>query len=364
MGGLDAGDVASRLATEALSEGAPRIASIRAEIEAEGRPGVKLALSDLLGELAQSANDAIWERAGRRKGRMGATLTAAVIAGRALFLGHTGDSRAYLVRGGRPYLLTRDTTVAAMRLREGKITREQYATSPYRNALASALGIAATVDLEFQEIGLSDGDVVVLCSDGVWEHLDDAALARAVVEPPARAAKALVDLAYAAGSDDNLTAVVVRYLGERRPASTASLRDIPLFSAFDEAALRRVAPFLQERSVEPGQVVVREGEPGDELMVLMEGALQVSRRGVALTALTPPQSFGEIALARAGPRAATVTATAPSRVLVMHRDHLNALIQRQPALGAQLVVQLMRQLAEWLVEMTDKVTADREPAEP
>lgn len=367
MGGLDAGDVASQLAIDTLRDGGGEVDTLRAAIAREGRPSDKIALSDRMGALAQAANEAIWDYSQERRGRMGATLTAAVVAGEALFLAHTGDSRAYLVRGGRTHLLTSDTTVAAVRLRAGKITADQYQSSPYRNALADALGITATVRMEFQEVALTDGDVLVLCSDGVWEVLGEAAIAAAGLPDPRQAARALVDSAFDAGSDDNLTAVVVRFRSPleldkepeaARPARPVQLTGVPLFADLDDAELRRLAPFLQERSYRTGQVVVSEGDPGEELLVLLEGSLEVSRRGVSLTRIGVGQSFGEIALARSGPRMATITAIEGSRVLAMHRTQLNDLIERQPALGARLVVRLMRQLADWLVELTDRVTEE------
>jgi len=367
MGGLDAGDVASQLAVSTLEAAGDRVGTLQAAITRQGHPEDKIALSDLMGTLAQSANEAIWDYSREHRGRMGATLTAAVVAGEALFLAHTGDSRAYLVRAGRAQLLTSDTTVAAVRLRAGKITEEQYRSSPYRNALANALGITATVRMEFQEVALADGDVLVICSDGVWEVLGEAAFAAAGLPAPAQAARALVDSAFDAGSDDNLTAVVVRFRAPldlesqpeaARPARAVQLSGVPLFEHMNEAERRRLAPFLQERSYRTGQVVVSEGDPGEELLVLLEGDLAVSRQGVSLTTIAPGQSFGEIALARSGPRMATITASSPSRVLAMHRDQLNELIERQPALGARLVVHLMRQLADWLVELTDRVVVE------
>jgi serine/threonine protein phosphatase PrpC len=358
MGGLEAGEVASALAVETLRAAASEIAALRAGIAGDPSPEAKLALADKVEALAQSANEAIWEQARTRRSRMGATLSAVVVAGQAAFVAHTGDSRAYLVRDDEVYLLTTDTTVAAMRLRAGRITPDQYERSPYRNALYEALGLAPTVQIEFQEVGLNDGDVLVLCSDGVWEYLPGGALVRAAAMDPEEAAHRLVEQAFEGGSDDNITAVVVRYRDDRQRSDPAvMLRKIPLFSALDPPELRRLAPFLRERRFAPGEVIIQEGEEGHELLVLVEGQVVVSRRGVTLTRLEPPQSFGEIALDRACPRMATVTAVQQVRVLAMHRDQLNDLILRQPALGAHVVVHLMRQLADWLVELTDKVTA-------
>lgn len=363
MGGLDAGDVSSALARASLEQGAAGLGRRAAALADPPLPAEKLELADMLASLAQRANDAILEEAASRHGRMGATWTAMVVSGQTAFISHVGDTRAYRVRGGVVEQLTEDTSVAAIRLRLGRMTPEAYATSPLRSVLHEALGLVTVVEPEFVTPTLAPGDVVVLCSDGVWGHLDDATLARLAALPdPAAAANALVSTAWDQGSDDNLTAVVVRCVeGERRPTVEEALQSLPLFEHFSPQERARIAPFLQVATHAPGETVCAEGDPGDSLYILLEGECAVTRRGRHLTTLQAPLQFGEIALVRGTLRSATVRARAPVRLLVLHRDPINSLLQRQPRLGAGLMMRLCRTLADRVVELTEQLASPEAP---
>jgi PPM family protein phosphatase len=364
MGGLDAGDVASGFALSSLEEGAAKLGWRAASMAVNATPSDKLALADLLSGLAQRANDAILEEAASRHGRMGATLTSMVVAGQTAFISHVGDTRAYRVRGGVVEQLTEDTSVAAIRLRLGRMTPEEYETSPLRSVLHEALGLVTIVEPEFITPTLGPGDVVVLCTDGVWGHLDTETLARLASDPdPAAAANALVSTAYDQGSDDNLTAVVVRCVeGEQRSTVEDALASIPLFQHFSPRERSRLAPFLEVAPHDPGATLCGEGDPGDSIYILLEGECEVSRRGRRLTTLKAPLQFGEIALVRGTPRTATVRALTHVRLLILHRDPINSLLQRQPRLGAGLMMQLCRTLADRVVDLTEQLAAPRLPA--
>lgn len=361
MGGLDAGEVASGLAVSSVKEAAPKLAWRAASMAVNSSPSEKLALADQLEALAQRANDAILEEASARSGRMGATLTSLVVAGQTAFISHIGDTRAYRIRGGEVEQLTEDTSVAAIRLRLGRMTPEEYETSPLRSVLHEALGLVTIVEPEFVTPTLVPGDVVLLCTDGVWGHLDDATLARLASGPdPAAAASALVSSAYDAGSDDNLTAVVVRCVeGEAQTTIEDALAEIPLFTHFSSRERSRLAPFLEVATHEPGETICAEGDPGDSIFILLEGSCEVSRRGRRLTMLDAPLQFGEIALVRGTPRTATVRAATTVRLLILHRDPINSLLQRRPRLGAGLMMQLCRTLADRVVDLTEQLAAPR-----
>jgi serine/threonine protein phosphatase PrpC len=217
MGGHASGEVASRIAVEEMSEffrttGRDDEATwpfkmdpARAYDENRLLTGVKL------------ANVRIFERAAtdtRLKG-MGTTIVAAHVpkGGRTLLVGHVGDSRAYLFRKGALRQLTEDHSLLNDYRKSRALTAEEIAAFPHKNVIVRALGMKDTVEVDVVREELEDGDVVLLCSDGLSGMVPDARLAelvRANAGDLRHAGQALVDAANEAGGADNVTCVLVQ----------------------------------------------------------------------------------------------------------------------------------------------------------
>lgn len=145
---------------------------------------------------------------------MGTTMTVAYSAGTHLFLAHVGDSRAYLYRGGALQQLTRDHTSAQMLADAGIIAREGKFTDRLRHVLTNVLGATkAPASVEVHRLRLEDGDRILLCTDGLTEMVDDAAISEILERTvqSEQACRSLVDLALEKGGHDNVTAVMARY---------------------------------------------------------------------------------------------------------------------------------------------------------
>lgn len=145
---------------------------------------------------------------------MGTTLTVAYTTGRALFVVHVGDSRAYLHRRGRLEQLTRDHTLAQERIDAGEIEPESPEARRIGHILTNSLGAGwDSIEVDVVHRRLEDGDRVLLCTDGLTDLVGDDVVARALDAHPApqAACRALVDLALDRGGGDNVTAVVGRY---------------------------------------------------------------------------------------------------------------------------------------------------------
>jgi len=165
---------------------------------------------------------------------MGTTCTVVVVRDDCAWLGHVGDSRAYLVRNGEIHQMSEDHSLVASLVRDGAMTPEEAATSPERNVILRALGTQATVEPQIWDEGLPLrlGDVLVLCSDGLSDLIDDATIAATVSQyPPSEACQALVDAALAAGGHDNvsvgifaITAEPPQASAEDRPTRTTDVR--------------------------------------------------------------------------------------------------------------------------------------------
>jgi len=145
---------------------------------------------------------------------MGTTMTLTYSIGYDLFLSHAGDSRAYLCRDGSLRQLTRDHTRVQELVDAGVMTREEAATHRLRNVLTNVLGGGVPLtDVDVHRVQLMAGDVMLLCSDGLYDVVKDDEIAKVLAESTTAdaACRALIGLALERGAPDNVTAVVSRY---------------------------------------------------------------------------------------------------------------------------------------------------------
>ena len=145
---------------------------------------------------------------------MGTTLTVAATLGADLFLGHIGDSRAYLMRGEKLHQLTKDHTLAQALIDAGIATAKDTVTRAMKHVLTAALGTTGEPsDPEVQRLHLSDGDQLLLCTDGLTEMVSDNDIAAVLADANSSAAacQGLINLALAGGGRDNITVVLARY---------------------------------------------------------------------------------------------------------------------------------------------------------
>jgi PPM family protein phosphatase len=143
-----------------------------------------------------------------------------VVAGRdRLYLGHVGDSRAYLLRDGELRALTEDHTLVQRMVREGKLTPEQAQVHPQRSVLTRALGIEDELQIDQATVEVTVGDRLLLCSDGLTSMVGDEDIRKILAGrgDPQAASEALVEAANAAGGQDNITTVVVDVEDSKEP---------------------------------------------------------------------------------------------------------------------------------------------------
>jgi len=196
MGGHADGAIAAHLAVEAAA----------GHLTGAADPGAALE-----GAVAAAAG-AIAAHRGAHSGAMsGTTLVLAVVGGDRVWLANVGDSRGYRIRDGVAVQLTEDHSWIAEQVRDGRLDPERALHHPGRNMLTRAL-TGEPVDADLFSADLVAGDVVLLCSDGVWDAVDDARLAGAMSPGAAleAAVAGLCDHALAAGSTDNVTVVACR----------------------------------------------------------------------------------------------------------------------------------------------------------
>lgn len=201
-GATELGNIASQRAVERMVDGFEQAAE-------------RASLSSLMPRLVQHANAAVHDEAlapDRRGKRFATTIIACALRDDTAVISHVGDSRCYLVRGNRATLLTQDHTSVVEQTRAGIMTEMQAEHSENRHLLTRSLGPDLSVSPDTGSFAVLPGDVLVLCTDGLYEAMYPEDIARIVLQAidPVSIARELV--AYAAQSDgsDNMTAQVVR----------------------------------------------------------------------------------------------------------------------------------------------------------
>jgi CRP/FNR family transcriptional regulator, cyclic AMP receptor protein len=132
----------------------------------------------------------------------------------------------------------------------------------------------------------------------------------------------------------------------RRDTFVDHLGEVPLFRACSRKARSTVARRAKERRVGAGEVVIKEGETGNEFFVIMDGQAQVRRGGKKVATLGPGQFFGDLAVLDKAPRNATVTAETPMALLVLGQREFSALIEEAPGFAHKLLAGLAHRLRE------------------
>jgi protein phosphatase len=201
MGGHAAGEIASRVAAQA----------IRACLVNEG-PTVTQHPVESLKHAVLDANQAVLDEANAKPAErgMGTTCTAAIVLPGRLVIGQVGDSRAYLFRDGELHALTRDQSLVSQMMERGLLDAEQARRSPHRNVLLQALGGHTRLEPVVSEVDVRARDRLLVCSDGLHGSVTDARIAEIVgtTRDLTAAAKALIAEALLAGGPDNVTVVV------------------------------------------------------------------------------------------------------------------------------------------------------------
>jgi protein phosphatase len=199
MGGAQAGEIASRIAVETLGAG-----------DAPESAGAEQRLADLV----QSANERIHDlsRSDDQHAGMGTTMTVVLVGEEEITIAHVGDSRAYVLRDGALQRLTRDHSLVEELLEQGKLTPEEASRHPQRSVITRAVGPERHVEVDTQTARARDGDVFLICSDGLTTMIDEPFIERTLSAGGRLEGigHALIDAANDAGGRDNITVVLFR----------------------------------------------------------------------------------------------------------------------------------------------------------
>ena len=199
MGGHNAGDYASRYCVEFFKQ----------KIEESELPSPVALIEDAI----KKTNDALRSKAQGQSDLegMGTTIVAATIFDREMYVANVGDSRLYVI-GEKIRQVTEDHSLVEAMVRTGELNRIEARVHPNKNIITRAIGANATVEPDFFEVALKDGDTVLMCSDGLTNMLEDETIERIIKEndDPETAASTLVRCANENGGKDNIAIVLIK----------------------------------------------------------------------------------------------------------------------------------------------------------
>jgi PPM family protein phosphatase len=249
MGGAQAGEVASQLAVEVLQKGLP-----------DGRGSVEQRLRDLVEEANARIN--ALSRADDQRAGMGTTMTLAYVGEDELSVAHVGDSRLYRLRDGGFERLTDDHTLVEELVRQGKLTPQEADTHPQRSIITRALGPEAAVEADSHTWPARDGDVYLICSDGLTSMISEGQVGEIMVSARSLedAGRRLIDAANAAGGRDNITVILFRLedvgaAGAGGPQDTTEHEALAAARSREEAARTGPATAAGAPAAGPGTAV-------------------------------------------------------------------------------------------------------------
>jgi len=375
MGGHAAGEVASSIAAETVRDAVIKNRDL-IESYVMGDDAVqKYDIAQILEHAVQAACSDIFQRAQNEpeKKGMGTTLSLLLIAGERGFVAHVGDSRIYLIRQNQVHQITEDHSLINHLIRKGRLKRSEIEDSPYaqyKNAVTRAVGVYESVEVDSLDFDILAGDRFLLCSDGLSAYLEDDNI-KGVFESnkPEKVPSAFVQLANNGGGHDNITAVIVHALTDEEGSAARRAVDVrlrmeimakmPLFSHLKYKELVRVLNITRVRKYKPKDVIIREGEPGDELLVVLDGKVDLTKDGAYITSFERGAHFGEMALVDKSPRSATAIAHNEARLLVIRQDDFYKVLSKEPELSVKLLWSFVKVLTERLRQTTSQLSGER-----
>ena len=216
MGGHAAGEVASRIAVDVIRD---YMASEENQKGGTTYPDIPQNLPPLAQRLVAAgklANQKIHQmgQSESKYAGMGTTMVSFATDGNMTYIAHAGDSRAYLIRNGTIQQVTEDHSLINEYIRQGLLSQKDAAAHPHKHVITRALGTSPQVDIDLNVVSLIDGDLILLCSDGLSNPLSDQEILKQVLGSHAdlkNGCMQLIQLALDKGADDNITVILFSY---------------------------------------------------------------------------------------------------------------------------------------------------------
>lgn len=377
MGGHASGEIASAMAVHLVRDVLWQERSIL-ETYDDDDPRSHVEVCTLLEYAVHRACEEIHRKATLEpeKRGMGTTVVILLIIDARGFIAYVGDSRIYLLRGEVVYLLTEDHSLKNELIRTGKIRADEFDDSPYaklKNAMTRAVGVYETVEVDTLDFDIIPGDAFLLGTDGLYEYLGDTDIERALsIREIESVPGHLIELANKRGGKDNITALVVQTVGDASDQDRASevnftidmLRHVPLFQNLSYQQLIRILNAARLSPTCVDERLFEEGDPGNELLVLLRGRITLIKAGIEIATLEAGAHLGEMALIDASPRSAAAVVSDGGRILRMTRQDFLEILRKEPQLAVKLLWAFVRILSDRLRSTTAELSSARTDAVP
>ncbi len=373
MGGHASGEVASAMAVHTVREVIESERDILDDYDDED-PRCHVEVCTLLEYAVHRACQAIFDKAAvePEKRGMGTTLVVMFIIGARGFIAYVGDSRIYLLRGGVVYQLTEDHSLKNELIRMGKISADEFDSSPYaklKNAMTRAVGVYESVEVDTLDFDIIAGDAFLLCSDGLYEYLGENDIAHSIGLPEVQEIPGqLIEIANTRGGKDNITAIVVQMLGhtdaDQDRASEVNftldvLKKVPLFEALSYQQLVRMMNIARPRPLGAAEMLFEQDEAGSDLFVVLRGAVKLLKDDVCVAELGPGDHLGEMGLIDETPRSTSARVIESGKALCISRKDFQQILRKEPPLAVKLMWSFVRVLATRLRSTTAELSAAR-----
>ncbi len=369
MGGHAAGEVASATAVDVIGKEVRAAQELLKSYRYDVPHEVCEKILKMVELAAQKACAAIYDMGQQDKRRhgMGTTLSMMLVAESGAFIAHVGDSRIYLIREGQLHQLTVDHSLVNEQLRRGTISKEEARKAKYKNVITRALGIQSRVRVDTLHLDVLPGDQFIICSDGLHGYLRPGDVEKVIEEGDEnQVPQRFIDLANERGGKDNIS-VVYLHVAEDEVEAAEELRQrvdfmrkAPLFRYLSYRELVNLMNLSYVKTAREGETIIEENITGDEMFLLVQGQVRVSKGDQEITLLSQGSNFGEMALIDNAPRSATITSLGPSRLLVIGRKQFYEYIRKDPPSGIKLLWSFLQILTSRLRSTDEKLLKARE----
>jgi serine/threonine protein phosphatase PrpC len=352
MGGPPHGELACTTAISVIATTVEQNRPLLQAIEQAGDSADTGPAIDMLDQALRIAARRVYQTAqSKSAGVGGCTLAALLLVGRHAVVSHVGDCRVYLVREEQAHPITDDHA----RMRTGESGKP-------RKVLSRALGPHEEAEPETLVLELMPRDRFVMLTDGVTTYLEDHELADCCRRMPApNIAAALVQAANTRGGRDNATAITVGVEAVRLSNVDAAsqvkvLKKIPLFAELEYRELARICDVLRFTDYEDGDHIIRDGEEGSDLFIVLSGTAAVMKLDQRVAELTAGAFFGEGGLIEPQGRAADVIAKGNVKVMTIRRSDFIAVLDQNPVMCTKVLWSMCKLLTQRLRKTTGELT--------
>jgi hypothetical protein len=206
-------------------------------------------------------------------------------------------------------------------------------------------------------LDVMEGDVLLMCSDGLHRYLKDEELPLRLREASGATSRALIDHANQSGGEDNISAIVIgaKTVGpaparEKTNAGTRidAIRSLPIFQHLSYKEQVAILAVAQSRIYEPNAQIVKQGDRGTEMFIVVDGEVTVERDGIKIAELGPGGHFGEMSIVDDAPRMASVHAKRRTDVLAIGQSEIGGLMRLDPVLAVKILWSFVEALSSRL----------------